>query len=198
MSNVYFNNLSIHDNNKNTLKGVVTPENQTTKKFSKDKLELKEIVTKEDILSKFELFTFPDFFIMESGEMFMDAKKKIISNIHDIRVKWFILNEKFEISHDHDYPYVSVPETGYLMRISIPITSIENHEFVIDYIVDINNVEFKFNDLIQNNEDNINDKLRIPDFDTIKCNINFEVLYNKLFADKDTFFNEYLSDIIKC
>lgn len=181
----------VKNNPTNSLKGVVTPNDQLLRKKSSGGLTLKEIIYDNSILCKFPNYTFPQIRIMDNGNMFMDPRKRMISNMHEYRIKWFVLNEQFEISHDHDYPFVPIPSKGYLMKISVPITSLEKQEYQIDYIIDINHIH---TEVVESKTENgtTESELQLPE-----CNFQMYPSVYELVSDNQEFFNKYLIDIVE-
>lgn len=186
------------EENENSLKGVVTPYDQKFRRKEKDGFTLFEIIQNDALKERFAKNIFPEFQIMENSEIFMEPTKRIIQTMHEYYIKWFILDENFVPSHDHDYPYVNVPKKGYLVKIVIPRLSdnpIEN-ECVIEYACDINNIEAYTCDSIHdiNRQESINvdmkEDLQLEAFDCTK----YPEIY-KLVTNKQDFFKKYLSHI---
>lgn len=187
--------------NMNSLKGVVTPYDQKFNRKEKVGFTLNEIVNNESLRDRFVTNSFPIFQVMENGEIFMDPVKRIIQTIHEYYIKWIILDDAFIPSHDHDYPFVNIPKSGYLMKVIIPKlydNPIEN-DFSVEYVCDINNIQTETSDSLNNNQViqnhnvvdvNMNEILTIEEFNA--------TVYPKvatLIMNKNEFFKEYLLNI---
>ena len=189
-------------NEENSLKGVVTPYDQKFNRKEENGFTLTEIVTNDVLYNKFIKNTFPNIQIMENGEMFMDPSKRIIQTLHEYFIKWIILGEDFKPSHDHNYPYVGIPKTGYLMKIVIPKLSdnpFENN-FTVEYLCDINNIQTRMDDSISNIDASNQTSVNVDMNENMTVESLNERRYPavcKLLSDKDEFIRNYLMDVFE-
>ena len=195
----------VNDNPENLLKGVVTPYDQKFNRKTEDGFSLFEIINNESLKSRFNKFVFPEFRIMDNGEIFMSPVKRVIQTLHEYYIKWMVLDDKFAPSHDHDYPYVNVPRNGYLVKIVIPVLTENPNDFDIEYICDINNIQTNIYDSINNiNQPKVIDASQNAINVDIKEELGIEPFdpslypdFFKIISDKKRFSDKYLQHIFE-
>lgn len=161
-------------------------------------LDLFKIYNDENVKSQLMKDTLPNIIDTTSNELFIDPHTKSIVNQVEIRTKWLLFNKDNEPIHGHNYPMVRIPKVGYLMKITVPITTDKSKitDFGIDYYVDIRNIEVERMTNLE--RDNENGNTIIKDFIAIK---SFDIArhpeLHSILLDRDDFFNKYVKDALE-
>jgi hypothetical protein len=189
----------------NSLKGVVTPFNQTYHK-SEDSMgfDIIEIIDDEKMLSRFDRYTFPHIEKTSDGTLFITPTKRVLTSTENYYVKWLVLNEEFQPLSNHNYPMLPLPKNGYLMKIVLHVTSDNPTEFIIQYVVDYHNIGIQtvsgVNGISQvqssfSGQSSIEvDKADSISVKTIDISRIPQIM--SMINDKESFFKEYLQDMI--
>lgn len=161
-------------------------------------LDLFKIYKNENIKSQLMKDSLPDVVDTTSNELFIDPHAKSIINQVEIRTKWLLFNEDNEPIRSHNYPMVRIPKVGYLMKITVPITTDKSKisDFIIEYYVDIRNIDIiKISNLERGAEaDNTSVKtsIAIKPFD-----ITDHPELHSLLLKRDEFFEKYVKDALE-
>ena len=185
---------------------VVTPFNQNFNKSDDNGFDLSTIINDERIMSKFQRNTLPRIEIMTDGGMFINPRKYVIGPNENYYIKWLVFNKNFEPVNDHNYQMTRIPKNGYMMKIVIPniYEKLDDIEFVIEYVIDINNIKFE----VSNTIGDISPLQSISDEQTsihvtTENNLYFKSYtlgeykeIDKLILDKKSFFEKYVRDVL--
>lgn len=177
---------------------VVTPHFQKFHTTENGGFNIKEIVTSEDFRSRFDIDAFPTIEIMSDGTIFFQPVKNVIKTTESYFVKWFALTEDFEVRHDHDYQFATLPENGYLAKFIV--TPLEGAEktFRVEYILPASQIQIEENEYTkamkaldqssQNYLDSQQVELRLKSYELERY-----PKFDELIKDKESFFETYIS-----
>ena len=206
----HINNLSSfikpveNKNTENSLKGVVTPLNQTYHKSNNSlTYDLLEIINNEDLLAKFRNYTFPRIEKTSDNTLFIVPTKRVISSLENMYIKWLVLDENHQPMSNHNYPMVPLPKKGYLMKIVLPVTSEDPSDFMIEYLVDYHNIPIQIisgvNNITQVQSSLGQSSIQVNKDDTLSVELFDMSRYpevTNLIMNKNEFFKNYLYDMI--
>lgn len=172
-----------------SIKGVVTPYDQMFRKKETLGVSLFDVLGNDDIMKSFDSSTFPNIIHTDDGRKWIDSINHIISPNGERYIKWLIFSKDKKPVNDHNYPMTSVPDEGYLVKITIPVREEEPKEFLVDYIVDLKDIHF-------NIESSINKLSDIHE----SCD-RYHIIPNdipeiQVFMRQERFFNDYLRYIM--
>ena len=149
------------DVSSNIIKGVITPYDQVFKKKPSTGFSLSEVLENENISKNFDQFTFPKIISTDDEKQWIDSVAHIISPNGERYVKWLIFNKDKKPVHDHNYPMTNIPDDGYLVKITIPVMKENPREFIVDYIIDLNDIHFNIESTINPSTENLTAYFRI-------------------------------------
>ena len=182
----------------NPLKGVVTPFTQKYRRTDSVGFQLSEILDGE-MWKRFKKNTFPKVEKTSDGKMFIQPRKHVMSTMENHHVKWLVLTTDYKPVHDHNYPMVQLPKNGYIMKVVIPITSEKLSEFMIEYVIDYNNIQIESINTIGNIKDKTQEIFQMTRDEniSIKFNIDNHRPVLELISNREEFFSKYLSDAVE-
>lgn len=177
---------------------VVTREMQM-KNMRPDCISLIKIANDPKLYDKFAYNTFPKFKTMEDGEVYFEPVCQVISSLQTHYVKWFMLDRRFQISHDHSYPHVRVIPDGYFMKIKLSINIDKITGFEVIYITKADDIEIM--DYADTRRDSAYIEDIVEDAKVYRWTVpllNIATFYPQivpLLTDSDRFIKTYLKDI---
>ena len=158
-----------------------------------------DIVKDESLRKRFPQNTFPKIEVMSDGAIFAETTKRVLEPGHDTFIKWLIADSNGVVVHDWDYPYTRLRDTGYLLKIIVPITSSKSKQlqFHVEYAVDLNEMPIiQQSELLKHGEDSDQVDIEAQSFLGVEpYNMSSKVgaLFNPIVTSPD-FFNKYLKD----
>jgi len=164
-----------------------------TQRYGDRILTLKDFITDESKLN------FPKYYLPNitnvNDTLFIIPSKHVVSSNDDYYIKYLILDKDKMPIHGHSYPFVEVPNEGYIMKIRVEYTNIEVREFQIEYMVDINDIKFNVTSSLIGTDENKSkiDTFTFTPFDSSMCS---QTLANIL-TDQNAFYQSYIHDAIQ-
>lgn len=177
---------------------IVTREMQL-KNMRPDCISLYQVANDQTVYDKFAYNTFPKFKTMEDGEVYFEPVCQVISSLQSHYVKWFMLDHRMRISHDHSYPYVRVIPDGYLMKIKLSITFDKITGFEVIYITKAADIEIM--DIADTRRDGAYLEDIVDEAKVVRWTVpllNIATFYPQIIptlSDSERFIKTYLKDI---